>query len=630
MWTPADHTLYCSQHPAVTTCQPNFLAFMALVVNHLGQSLDGQRTADEGVTQNIQGAGHDQYDFIIVGADTAGCVLASRLSEIEDWKILLLESGDEEPQVAEVPGFRSMLKYSSVEQLYKTEPEPILNDKQDRRSDLWSHGRVMGGDSILTSDWHSYGHEQDIDAWEEAGNTGWKYKDLLPYFRRLGDSNNQANTAGNFEYPDRNSRIILGGWRELGFKETNASSISTQVGISKSRSSVVNGVYKSANSIYIRPIREKRKNLTIKTKSQVLKIIIDQSSKRAMGVEYFDFSSQTLKRAMVNKEVLVAGGAVESPKLLMVSGVGPADHLQEANIPLVQDLAVGNNLHDHPMVFSEIFNLDPKVSTFTNVANMQEDLINWMKNRGGPLSTLGISSFATYYQTPSEKLQGTPDIEFQFSGFVSALPDDSRIPTPYYDAVKLSTTLLNPKSRGLIRLNLNNPMDQPLIHPNYLEDVEDTRILSKGIFMGRKIAKTRALRQNGFGHSKKPVPGCEDFPYESEEYAICLLKRYVTSASRPGGTCKMGPISDTSAVVDPSLKVYGVAGLRVVGPEIMPTPVRGDSYPISVAIAEKAADMIKEDLLTQQQRRDYSRHRSPWQNWLTTVGSRALMLVRIY
>ena len=365
------------------------------------------------------------------------------------------------------------------------------------------------------------------------------------------------------------------------------------IGVARLQHFVIHGARQSANGAYIRPIRGRRENLTIKINSHVTKIIIDPRTKRAVGVEYTSGKNNKIKKVYAKKEVLISAGAIESPKLLMLSGIGPTAELQKANIRVLKDAPVGQNLYDHINVITFIFNLDNKTSVLGNLEDVQNDIVYWMNTHEGILSSQGITDAVTYLQTQYENHTGVPDIQTTIGGSVIG---KDYFPWGYYNQVSLITTLLNPKSRGVIKLNTTDPLGSPpLIYANYLAHPDDIKITIAGMKLLKKMFTTKAFKEKGW--QEKPLDDCKQFVYDSQDYYHCVLQRHVGSGYHPVGTCKMGPNSDREAVVDSKLKVYGIHRLRVIDAAIMPRIPRGNTYVPVLMIAEKASDIIKKKYL---------------------------------
>lgn len=396
-------------------------------------------------------------------------------------------------------------------------------------------------------------------------------------------------TVDQFPSKNKHSDEILNGWKELGLQEIDYNSQTEMVGTARLQFTIVNGLRQSANGAYVRPIRGRRKNLIIKTKAMVTRIIIDSRMKKAVGVEYV-LENGSMKRIFARKEVIVSAGAVDSPKLLMLSGIGPVDELREANIPLVKELSVGKNLQDHPNVQAVPFKISKDQSVIGDYEDAQNDFTEWLSTHEGVAGNLGIFDSMTFMQTPFENRSDVVDVVAYFFGSLSGKP---LMPLTYYDQGFMAVGLLNPKSRGVIKLNKTDPIfGSPLIYANYLTHEDDVRTIIAGFRMARKIFDTKALKRVNI--SEERYSRCECYEDDSDEYWYCVLKHYTDTYYHPVGTCKMGPKSDIHAVVDSNLKVYGIDGLRVIDASIMPRIVRGNTNIPVYMIAEKGSDMIKD------------------------------------
>lgn len=393
----------------------------------------------------------------------------------------------------------------------------------------------------------------------------------------------------------------MNAWKELGYKEIDYINGKSVIGTSRLLYTILHGIRQSANGAYIRPIRGRRNNLTIKTGVQVTKIIIDKKTKHAKGVEFVTSKKGRIHTVFSAKEVIVSAGAIESPKLLMLSGIGPTDHLRKANIGVIQNLAVGKNLHDHINVEVYSAGLGKNMSRTPNNLrmDMMNDLIYWKTTHEGNASGHGLGDTVTFYRTPHEIQKGVPDIQISLGG-VFVDPDTKEsvpyVSSTYYNHIHTAVTLLNPKSRGMVKLNLTDPIwSPPLIYANYLTHPHDIKTTISGIKIFNKIFKTKSFKENGI--NERALDDCKQFRYDSKEYYYCVLRRHTGTGYHPVGTCKMGPKNDKTAVVDARLKVYGIKRLRVIDASIMPVLVRGNTNAPTIMIAEKGSDLIKKEWL---------------------------------
>lgn len=520
------------------------------------------------------------YDYIIIGAGSAGCVLANRLSEDPKTKVLLLEAGGRDTRKEiHIPLAFSKLFKSPCDWAYYTEPEAAL----ENRSLYWPRGKVLGGSSSINAMIYIRGHRADYDGWRDQGNPGWSYADALPFFKKSENQERGVSeyhgTSGPLCVSDLRtvnplSEAFVAAGEEAGFPRNNDFNGETQEGFGFYQVTQSNGKRHSAAAAFLHPAMS-RPNLTVQTDAQVFGIYFE--GQRAAIVSFQDGNASKQERA--EREIILCAGAIGSPQLLMLSGVGPAAHLRAFDIPMVCDLpGVGQNLQDHPCT-GVVYECTQPVSLAS--AESISNLVRYLCFKKGPLTSNVAEAGAFLRTSPGCKV---PDLQFHFGAgyFV-----EHGFQTFDGHAFAFGPTLLHPYSRGDIRLRSSNPLDAPAIRANYFSDPRDMEVMLEGVKLSRALANTKAFAQYR-GRELHPGPESQD------DQALCThIRKFVETLYHPVGTCKMGRDNDAAAVVDSELRVRGVEGLRVVDASIMPTVVGGNTNAPTIMIAEKAAEMIK-------------------------------------
>jgi choline dehydrogenase-like flavoprotein len=536
------------------------------------------------------------YDTIIVGGGSAGCALAGRLSEDPGHRVALIEAGPADRSVLiHCPGgLAVMAKYQLNGWGYHTVPQPGLHGRRGYQP----RGKVMGGSSSINAMIYARGHARDYDDWAAQGNPGWSFQDVLPYFKRSEHNERGADDwhgqGGPLNVMDLRSpnpflpHFIEAG-RQAGYPVNDDFNGAQQEGIGVYQVTHRNGERFSAAKAYVTP-HLGRSNLQVFTDSLTSRVLTEvrDGQVRATGVELRGQGGRGAPQQLMLKpggEVVLSAGAFGSPQLLMLSGIGPADHLREHGIAVVRDLpGVGANLHDHPDVVMVVN--APKVTdlfglSLTGAWNMLNGIGEWRRARSGMLTTNFAEAGGFIRSAADEPI---PDLQLHF--VVGKLVDHGR-KTVFGHGYSCHVCLLRPRSRGSLRLASADPQVAPLIDPAFLQDPDDVRRLVQGFKLTRELLSQPALARHGGRESAASADARSDAQIEQ------FIRHHADTIYHPVGTCRMGP--DEGAVVDARLRVHGVNGLRVVDASIMPSVVGGNTNAPSMMIAEKATDMIRED-----------------------------------
>lgn len=523
------------------------------------------------------------YDYIIIGAGSAGCVLANRLSEDPSQSVLLIEAGpkDKHPLI-QIPAAFSKLFKTKLDWNYYTPPQPHAAN----RSLFLPRGKVAGGSSSINAMIYIRGHRQDYDDWAAGGNKGWGYDEILPYFIK-SEGNEQMEDAfhgtdgplnvADLREPFPITQAFVEGAQELGYAANDDFNGAEQEGFGHYQVTQINGKRCSAYRAFVKPILE-RPNLTVLTQTQVLRVVLE--GRQAVGVECQ--LPTHIQEYKARHEVVLAAGAYNSPQLLMLSGIGPGQHLQEMELNVKHDLpGVGQNLQDHLIVPMNFANTDKHSLDRAETGNSFLRFLVW---GDGPLSS-NVAEGGGFVRTTPDL--SAPDIQYIFAPAYFKRHGFERLSRGQGRGFSFGPTLLTPKSVGHVALTSPKAGQAPLIDHQYLSAQEDVDALVAGMEIGFDIAESKSLSAylGGFLSPKQRLTN----PDALEDY----VRQEVQTLYHPAGTCKMG--QDEMAVVDDRLRVHGLQGLRVVDASIMPQVVRGNTNAPTMMIAEKAADMILED-----------------------------------
>ncbi|MDA9433189.1 GMC family oxidoreductase [Bradyrhizobium sp. CCBAU 51627] len=531
----------------------------------------------------------DRFDYVIIGAGSAGCILASRLSEDPDVSVCVLEAGpsDWHPYIHLPAGFIKTFHMKSINWAYQQEPGPYTGG----RSIYAPRGKTLGGSSSINGHIYNRGQRMDFDTWAQMGNRGWGYADVLPYFRRLEKRVGEGEalyrgregslTVTTMDWRDPLCEAFMEGAVSLGIPRNPDYNGKTQEGVSYCQRTINNGLRVSGATAFLKPAM-KRPNVHVHTHAHATEIIFE--GKRAVGVRYMKGGrGGTPVEVRANKEVILSGGTYNSPQLLQLSGVGSPDLLQQHGIAVRHALPVGEGLQDHyaPRTVARVKDIKT-INELRRGWRLWVEAMKWATQRKGLLS---LSPTMVYCFWHSGESAESSDLQLTFTpasykeGVQGQLEDEP--------GMTVASWQQRPESRGYVRIRSADPFAPPIIQTNYLDAELDRRVIVGGMKLARRLLKSAPL---------SPYYAYEDFPgpnvVSDDEFLHAATERGTTTF-HPGCTCRMGPADSTWAVVDDQLRVHGLEGLRVIDASVMPRMISANLNASTMMIADRASDLIR-------------------------------------
>lgn len=522
-----------------------------------------------------------EYDYIIVGAGSAGCVLANRLSADPQNRILLLEAGsrDWNPMI-HIPGGLGKLFGPGVNWRFKTVPQKNL----DNREVWYPQGKTLGGSSAINAMIYIRCQKEDYDNWAALGNTGWGYEDVLPYFVKSEDNDRIADRyhgqggplwVSDQISPHPISRAFVKAVQQYGLPLNPDFNGETMYGTGFYQVTCRDGRRRSSAVSFLHPVSS-RPNLTLRTHARVSRVVIEGT--KAVGLELMERSGSA-KMIRANKEVIISSGAINSPRLLMLSGIGPADELKALGIQPVHDLkGVGKNLQDH--ICTNVHVQTKERISYDGHDKLPRSFfhgLQWLLYRNGPAASVIVEGGGFFHGEDKTR----PDLQIHVAPATVVRGGQTQIPGFGFT---VNSTFMRPRSKGSIRLRSSNPEDEPLVDPNYLDDPHDRKMAIKSVRIIREVLAQAAM-SSLIREERLPGPSAQ-----TDEEIMAYVRQYGCCDYHPVGTCKMGV--DDLAVVDPELRVRGLKNLRVIDSSIMPVLTSGNTNAPSMMIGEKGADLI--------------------------------------
>ncbi|XP_054716422.1 glucose dehydrogenase [FAD, quinone]-like [Uloborus diversus] len=560
-------------------------------------------------TPRVKTRFRSEYDYIIVGAGSAGAVVASRLSEVACVSVLLLEAGNSPPILSEIPAIARSFVGSDIDWKYRTTPQRNTAAGHINRQVTWPSGKTLGGSSTINAMLYPRGNRQNYDDWAAQGAVGWSYEEVLPYFKKLEDYVDPIyfeNGFHNIGGPVTASKPLFNPVQKIagiqaalnlgkGFVDSNGP---YQSGFFNFDASIRRGQRCSTAKAYLVP-SENRTNLDIVTNALVTKITIQ--NKRATGVQ-FDFNGRT-RRVRARREVILSAGTTNTVQLLMLSGIGPLSELAKFDITCIADLPVGLNMQDHIVSFLG-YELDDSLRRLQQSTEDDQNISNYINKREGPLTSAeGFLLMSFLRKNNAEPRFDTPDFSAYLIDPLAITLLQLRLKPnvllqyfgPYVNKTTIlcASQILHPISTGTVTIRSRNPRAPVVIDPNYFADFRDLDDVVQGLKFCNRFMADPAMKRIGARPFTSIIPGCEPYVNDEDLYVRCAVRTFTITANHQVGTAKMGDPNDPSTVVDPQLRVKTIRGLRVVDASVMPTIPWANTNAPTIMVAEKASDMIK-------------------------------------